>query len=91
MCVLICSLSNPGKKFIKRCGVGGGRSLIPYKERNERGGGKKKKKKLTRQRIRETIWLNPEREENKEIQKRCKKNRFKNICLNKPTTRIEKK
>ena len=48
---------------------GGGRSLISYKERNDRGKEKEKKKKnFTRQKIRETIQFNPEREreQNKE-------------------------
>ena len=30
------------------------------------GAGKKKRKKITKQRIRETIWLNPERERERE-------------------------
>ena len=40
----------------------------------------KEKKKLSRQRIRETIWLNLERErkiKKEEIQKRCKMHRLK--------------
>ena len=54
----------PGKKNFN--GGGGGRVLIPYKERNDRGREKEKKKKLTRdQRNFMAYSIERDREENK--------------------------
>ena len=53
-------------------------ALSYTKKLQEMGEKKEKRKKLTRQRIRVTIWVMPEGQRKiKEIQKRCKKNRLK--------------